>query len=50
MSTDPAGGYELSLDALGLNLGDLAGGADEIDDSVLSLAKQLAEEESSPRR
>ena len=48
-SANLAGGSEITLDALGLNLGDLAGGADEIDDSVLSLAQQLAAEDSSPR-
>jgi hypothetical protein len=48
-SANLAGGSDITLDALGLNLGDLAGGADEIDDSVLSLAQQLAAEENSPR-
>jgi len=48
-SANLAGGSEITLDALGLNPGDLAGGADEIDDSVLSLAQQLAAEDNSPR-
>jgi hypothetical protein len=48
-SANLAGGSEITLDALGLNLGDLAGGADEIDDSVLSFAQQLAAEDSSPQ-
>lgn len=50
-SPAPAGGpREITLDDLGLDLGDLAGGQDNIDDSVLHLAQQLAEENESPRR
>lgn len=48
-SVDPAGGPVITLDTLGLNLVDLAGGADEIDDSILCLAQKLAAEDSSPR-
>ena len=43
------GATGISLDDLGLDLQDVSGGAGNIDDSVLRLAKQLAEENDSPR-
>ena len=48
-STGAPGRSDITLDDLGLDLGDLAGSAANIDDSVLSLAQQLAEENDSPR-
>jgi len=44
------GSGAVSLADLGLDIGDLAVGADGVDDDVLDIAKQLAAQDDSPRR